>query len=422
MLAMVERMAAAAHGAEGVRSAEEVEETAAFLDWLRDGHFILLGARAYTLEEGASGPEVQVQPGSGLGILRDDGESRFARADAARTSCPSSCTSDSSRAGDLLVIGKTNRRSRVHRRARMDDVSVRVLRPDGTIAGLLRVIGLFTSLVYLEQASRTPLLRRKLQAIIEAEGLMEGSHDYKATVAAFESFPRDELFQAPVEALRAEIVAAARAEEAQRVTLTVRQDAASRNITVMVAMPGDRMSTELRMRLQDLLAQRFHAESVEYHLALVEDAAAQLFFLLHIPAGQAHRRSRWTSSSRRSPGSRAPGTTASPTSSTARYGEAEGRRLALLYSARLPGYYKSATPPDLTLADIALLERVAAGEEFAVGLQNELRWAHPGGRAAAHAGRRRDDRGQDPAGRVPPDPRGTRPDGRGRGADASRRR
>ena len=42
------------------------------------------------------------------------------------------------------------------------------------------------------------------------------------------------------------------------------------------------------------------------------------------------------------------------------------------YSARLPDYYKSATPPDLALADIALLERVAAGEEFAVGLQNEL--------------------------------------------------
>ena len=370
MLAMVERMAAAAHGAEGVRSAEEVEETAAFLDWLRDGHFILLGARAYTLEEGASGPEVQVQPGSGLGILRDDGESRFARP-TPLNELPEFLHERLVASGDLLVIGKTNRRSRVHRRARMDDVSVRVLRPDGTIAGLLRVIGLFTSLVYLEQASRTPLLRRKLQAIIEAEGLMEGSHDYKATVAAFESFPRDELFQAPVEALRAEIVAAARAEEAQRVTLTVRQDAASRNITVMVAMPGDRMSTELRMRLQDLLAKRFHAESVEYHLALVEDAAAQLFFLLHIPAGQATEvpmdeleqevaRLARTWDDRLAD------------ELMAHYGDAEGRRLAVLYSARLPGYYKSATPPDLTLADIALLERVAAGEEFAVGLQNEL--------------------------------------------------
>ncbi|MDX6537028.1 MAG: glutamate dehydrogenase, partial [Gaiellales bacterium] len=281
MQALVERMAAAAQAAAGVRDADEVEETAAFLEWLRDGHFILLGARAYDLAEGHAGSTVQVQPGSGLGILRDDGTSRFAHP-TPLAELPEFLRERLVASGDLLVIGKTNRRSQVHRRARMDDVSVRVLRPDGSIAGLLRVIGLFTSLVYLEQASRTPLLRRKLQAIIEAEGLIAGSHDYKATVAAFESFPRDELFQAPIEALRSEIVAAARAEEAQRVTLTVRRDAASRNVTVMVAVPGDRMSTELRTRLQELLAERYHAESAEYHLALVEGAAAQLFFLLHV--------------------------------------------------------------------------------------------------------------------------------------------
>ena len=72
-----------AHGGGGagrrrVRDADEVEETAAFLDWLRDGHFILLGARAYEIADGPAGPTVQVQPGSGLGILRDDGSSRFA--------------------------------------------------------------------------------------------------------------------------------------------------------------------------------------------------------------------------------------------------------------------------------------------------------------------------------------------------------
>jgi len=369
MLAMVQRMEKAAQGATGARSAEEVEETTEFLQWLRDGHFILLGARAYAIEDGPSGPAVHVQDGSGLGILRDDGESRFAQPTPV-DKLPEFLRERLVATGDLLVIGKTNRRSRVHRRARMDDVSVRVLRPDGSISGLLRVIGLFTSLVYLEQASRTPLLRRKLQAIIDAEGLMEGSHDYKATVAAFESFPRDELFQAPIEALRAEIVAAARAEEAQRVTLTVRRDAASRNITVMVAMPGDRMSTELRMRLQELLAQRFHAESAEYHLALVEGAAAQLFFLLHVPEGEAPdvplpeleqevARLARTWDDRLAD------------ALVARSGDAEGRRLAALYSSRLPDYYKTSTPPDLALADIALLERVAAGEAFAVGIQNE---------------------------------------------------
>ena len=41
MQAVVERMAAAVHDAAAVRDAEEVEETAAFLDLgPRDGHFI----------------------------------------------------------------------------------------------------------------------------------------------------------------------------------------------------------------------------------------------------------------------------------------------------------------------------------------------------------------------------------------------
>ena len=367
---MVERMAAAVHAAAPVRDAEEVEETAAFLDWLRDGHFILLGAREYEMAEGPEGPSVQVKRGSGLGILRDDGSSRFALPSSLRK-LPEFLRERLTATGDLLVIGKTNRVARVHRRARMDDVSVRVLRPDGSLAGLLRVIGLFTSLVYLEQASRTPLLRRKLQAILEAEGLIEGSHDYKSTVAAFESFPRDELFQAPVEALRAEIVAAARAEEAQRVTLTERRDAASRNITVMVAMPGDRMSTELRVRLQNLLATRYGAQSVEYHLALVEGAAAQLFFLLHIPEEGAPEvdlgeLEKEVARLARTWDDRL------LDELVARHGDAEGRRLAALYSPRLPDYYKTATSPELALVDIDLLERVAAGEPFAVGLQNEL--------------------------------------------------
>ena len=369
MLATVDQMAAAVQTAAGVREPEEVEETVAFLEWLRDGHFILLGARAYDMVEGPAGATVHVQPGSGLGILRDDDTSRFAEP-TPLADLPEFLRERLVATGDLLVLGKTNRRSQVHRRARMDDVSVRVLRPDGTLAGLLRVIGLFTSLVYLEQASRTPLLRRKLHAIIEAEGMIEGSHDYKATVAAFESFPRDELFQAPVEALRAEIVAAARAQEAQRVTLTVRRDAASRNVTVMIAVPGDRMSTELRIRLQEVLASRFHAESVEYHLALVEDAAAQLFFLLHVPAGGApdvplDELEREVARLARTWDDRL------ADELIGRFGETDGRRLATRYSARLPDYYKTSTSPELALQDIELLERVAAGEQFAVGLQNE---------------------------------------------------
>ncbi len=127
MLAMVERMAAAAHGAEGVRTAEEVEETAAFLDWLRDGHFILLGARAYTIEEE---PRARGPGTARLGAGHPARRRRVAlRAPTPLNELPEFLHERLVASGDLLVIGKTNRRSRVHRRARMDDVSVRVLRP-----------------------------------------------------------------------------------------------------------------------------------------------------------------------------------------------------------------------------------------------------------------------------------------------------
>ena len=64
------------------------------------------------------------------------------------------------------------------------------------------MIGLFTSKAYVEPASQTPLLHRKLRQILRHEDLIEGSHDYKAAVALFDSFPKDELFSAPADDLR----------------------------------------------------------------------------------------------------------------------------------------------------------------------------------------------------------------------------
>ena len=89
----------------------------------------------------------------------------------------------------------------------MDYVGVRRIAPDGATAGESRMLGLFTTKAYAEPASQTPLLHRKLAPILAAEDLIEGSHDYKAAVALFDSFPKDELFAAPVDDLRGAVVA-----------------------------------------------------------------------------------------------------------------------------------------------------------------------------------------------------------------------
>src|SRR5690606_40991573 len=97
-------------------------EACAFLDWLADDHFTLLGYREYRLRRGASADTLVVVPGTGLGILRETERVP----EAARLT---GAAREVARSPEPLVITKTNERSPVHRPARVDYVSVDVVGP-----------------------------------------------------------------------------------------------------------------------------------------------------------------------------------------------------------------------------------------------------------------------------------------------------
>src|SRR6185436_10008543 len=97
--------------------------------------------------------------------------------------------------------------------------------------GEARLIGLFTSKAYMEPASRTPLLHHKLEQILAAEDLIPGSHDYKAAVELFGSFPKDELFQASTEELRRLVVGLLQLEKHGGIRVLVRKDLYGRQVS-----------------------------------------------------------------------------------------------------------------------------------------------------------------------------------------------
>jgi glutamate dehydrogenase len=367
MQAFVARMADVARAAGARYGGEEIDETVAFLDWLGAGHLVLLGAREYALADGPDGPALTLVPDSGRGILRDETRSTYGSG-FPLAHMPAGLR-ERIEGGDLLLISKTNRSSRVHRRARMDSIDLKRIDATGAVVGELRLLGLFTSLVYLEQAASTPLLRRKLRRIVEQDDLIDGSHDHKSTVAVFESFPRDELFAAGWVELHREVTAVLRADEGQRVSVVQRPDATGQGAAVLVAMPRDRFSTEVRRRLQELVRERFGGDSVDYHLSLGDAEAAQLFFSVHRADGPLTA----VDTDRLEADVRAACRTWDDELlelATRELGAA-GAELAARYARRFPGYHKSATPPALALAQGRLLERARAGEPYAIGLHNE---------------------------------------------------
>ncbi len=147
------------------------------------------------------------------------------------------------------MISRTNRESPIRRRERMDYIGVRKVDEAGAIVGEARLVGLFATRAYAEPASTIPLVSRKLQRIVEAEDLIPGSHDYKAAMRLFDSFPKDEVFGAPTEDLRQESSRCS-ALTGDQVRLLGRRGADGRTATLIAALPRRRYDAALRRASQ----------------------------------------------------------------------------------------------------------------------------------------------------------------------------
>ncbi len=264
---------------------KELREIQAFLRWLRDGAFVFLGYRGYDLVETPDGERsIVVEPGSGLGILRNEAESAYAEP-SPLSGLPRELR-ELVEGGPVLIISKTNAESTVHRRARMDYIGVKKLDDDGEVVGERRFIGLFTSKAFQEEADHIPILRDKLRQILEEAGVQEGSHDYKEINTIFNSMPKEELFLTSAEEIGAEVHTILTTHHTHEVRVTLREDPLQRGVSAMVILPKERFSGEVRKQLEDAMAERYGAEILNYHLALGEGDQARLHFYLGLSRDQ----------------------------------------------------------------------------------------------------------------------------------------
>ncbi|MDX6725026.1 MAG: glutamate dehydrogenase, partial [Solirubrobacteraceae bacterium] len=257
-----------------------------------------------------------------------------------------------------------------HRRARMDYVGVRRAQPDGSNGGESRLLGMFTTKAYAEPASQTPVLREKLRAILAGEDLIEGSHDYKAAVSLFDSFPKDELFAAPAQDLGRAVLALLGATPRDSVRVLGRRHLDGRGASIIVDLPRDRYDAGLLARLRGLIATRIDTPVVDAHEVLGEGERFQVHFTAHAAQGgmgelPLARLRREVAELTRTWDDRA-------REALVEAGGERGKVLAARWAPRLPASYKAAVAPAAAAHDIASFETLfTCGSPFHVGLRNE---------------------------------------------------
>ena len=344
----------------GARWAEEgeLEELEAFLRWLADDHFTFLGFAQYTLLRADGRLRLRREPGSGLGILRDYGDSEFSRSFDAM---PEELKRRAVEPRPLLGVTKANSRSTVHRPVYLDYIGVKRYDRRGRVIGENRFLGLFTSAAYNRSPLYIPLLRRKIRNVLARAGFDPRSHAGKALTNILETYPRDELFQAREDELFEIATNILYLQDRQRVRLFLREDPFGRFVSALVYVPRERYTTALRLRFESLLRQAFGASEVEYQTQVSEAVLARILFILRTPAGipevdaEALERALveaardWTDQLEQA--------------LLEALGEERGTRLFRRYGRAFPVAYREAVAPRAAVADIVTIDRLARRRE-----------------------------------------------------------
>ena len=234
----------------------DLAESIQFLKWLVDNNFTFLGQRLLSFEGGAEQGDLVPVDESGLGILRDEDVRVLRRGTSLVHMTPE--IRKFFLAPAPLIVAKANVRSRVHRRAYMDYIGIKTFTEDGEISGELRVVGLFTSGAYTSSVRKIPFLRHKTELVMRRSGYPENGHSGKALMNVLETFPRDELFQIDARMLYDVAMGIQKLELHPRARAFSRIDEFDRFVSIIVYVPRDRYSTEVRARICNFLAETYH--------------------------------------------------------------------------------------------------------------------------------------------------------------------
>jgi glutamate dehydrogenase len=350
----------------------QVEEARELLRWLSDDHFTFLGYREYQLRGDDS---LAAVPGTGLGILRADPHHSDQESHPVSPSferLPADARAKA-REHKLLVLTKANSRSTVHRPSYLDYIGVKKFDAEGNVVGERRFLGLFSSAAYTESVRRVPVIRRKVEEVLEQAGFSPNSHDGRDLLQILETYPRDELFQTPVDELRSIVTSVLYLQERRRLRLYLRQDEYGRYYSALVYLPRDRYTTAVRLRIIEILKEELGGISVDFTAWNTESILSRLHFVVRVPQGtelpELSDADKDRIEARLVEAARS-WEDAFAEALNAELGEEHAAELMRRYAHAFPEGYKADHNPRAAVADLVHLEQLNAeqGEDFALSL------------------------------------------------------
>jgi glutamate dehydrogenase len=340
-------------------------EHRALLEWLLDDNFTFLGYEALTVDWGSGVARVSLVADSRLGLLRTG----FS---AAPQYLEEEIAEGTARADAQILFFKSTRRSRVHRFVYPDYVVLSCFDAAGRLVGQHAFLGLFTAAVYTTDPGRIPIVRRKVAAVIERSHPEESSHRRRSLERVLAILPRDELFQSDTETLFVTAMRIFHMQERRKVRLFVRTDRRRRFASCLLYWPRDVYRTELRLKIELLLADALGAVESEFTTVFSESVLVRTHFVMRLGPGS---RGDWDVQELESLIGRIAQRWQDQLEAVLvqTFGEEGGAAFLANYAEAFPGGYRDDTELPMVVADIRKIDELETASSLGVHIYRSIR-------------------------------------------------
>ncbi|WP_419709551.1 NAD-glutamate dehydrogenase [Pseudomonas sp. NFX224] len=251
----------------------ELDETRAFFDWMLKGHFTFLGYEEFKVISDSSLGRIEYDESSFLGVSRRLHSGLDSHDLKVRPEVKNFLT-----ASLLLSFAKSSYLSRVRRATYADYVSLREIDSAGNVVKEHRFIGLFYS--HGQSVRDIPCIRKKVAQVEERSGYGAESHLGQELARILEALPRDDLYQSSVDELFPTVISIAQIQERFKVRAFFRTDPYDRFFYCLTYVPREIYSTEIRLKIQQVLMAAVGAQACEFWTVFSESVLARVQFIL----------------------------------------------------------------------------------------------------------------------------------------------
>lgn len=247
------------------------EETLDFLNWLQKNNFTFLGMLEYDAKNGKILSEEGVKE-----IWKDN-------SDEIKTIIDHSNTEESKH--KLAMLGNLNKISPVHRNSLVDYILIKQLDDDGVYKKGTIIFGLYGRAIYYQSIKSVPILRGKMNYVLDASDFPPNGYFAKRLKNIIESLPREILIQIDEEDLYCMCLNILSAMDSKLFKLFIQEDRSKSFLNMIMFMPRERLTPDAYKKINNYVQEKFGCKIIFDDITVLAQEFAHVFITLAVEEG-----------------------------------------------------------------------------------------------------------------------------------------